>query len=152
MVEFGLKLEDNKVDEWSGQYIDYETLKELLKRAEASAAHRDEILERMPPGVAAEMMMMVRESNDWASSNLRERNDASYREVVAVPISSSSSSSAEEEATPLLSGAGRRWSSSPVFQVTSYLGLANNDDQASFPKALADADKKFDACERTSWR
>jgi len=33
MVEFGLKLQDNKVQEWSNKYIDYEKLKQLLKIA-----------------------------------------------------------------------------------------------------------------------
>ena len=33
MVEFGLKLEDNKVSEWSEHYIDYEGLKKILKKA-----------------------------------------------------------------------------------------------------------------------
>lgn len=37
MVEFGLKLEDNKVAEWSDRYIDYERLKSLLKKAKVSA-------------------------------------------------------------------------------------------------------------------
>lgn len=32
MVEFGLKLEDNKVEEWSDYYIQYERLKKILKR------------------------------------------------------------------------------------------------------------------------
>ena len=34
MVEFGLKLEDNKVKKWSDKYIDYEYLKELLQRVQ----------------------------------------------------------------------------------------------------------------------
>jgi len=37
MVEFGLKLEDNKVAEWSDRYIDYEKLKSLLKKAKGAA-------------------------------------------------------------------------------------------------------------------
>jgi len=33
MVEFGLKLEDNKVSKWNFHYLDYDHLKKLLKRA-----------------------------------------------------------------------------------------------------------------------
>lgn len=61
MVEFGLKLEDNKVDEWSSEYIDYEKLKAVLKRAKASAQHRDELLKKMPPGVAAGILQERRD-------------------------------------------------------------------------------------------
>ena len=31
MVEFGLKLQDNRVEEWSDKYIDYEKLKRLIQ-------------------------------------------------------------------------------------------------------------------------
>lgn len=55
MVEFGLKLEDNKVDEWAAQYIDYEKLKAVLKRAKLSAANRDDLIKRMPSGALAEV-------------------------------------------------------------------------------------------------
>jgi hypothetical protein len=33
MVEFGLKLQDNKVEEWADKYIDYEKLKRLIQNA-----------------------------------------------------------------------------------------------------------------------
>ena len=36
MVEFGLKLEDNKVAEWNEHYIEYEKLKSILTRASIS--------------------------------------------------------------------------------------------------------------------
>lgn len=132
MVEFGLKLEDNKVDEWSEQYIDYEKLKEVLKRAKASATYRDEILNRMPPGLAAEVAQELKDRETGSESNLQERN-ALYE----VPISSSAS----VEATPLLGV----WS--PVFKVSSYLGLA--DDRALFLKAYDDADEKLNAFVRS---
>jgi len=44
------------VDEWSTQYIDYEKLKAVLKRAKASAANRDDLIKRMPSGAAAEVI------------------------------------------------------------------------------------------------
>ena len=43
MVEFGLKLSDNKVTKWSSHYIDYEKLKVLLKAAKSALKARDAI-------------------------------------------------------------------------------------------------------------
>jgi hypothetical protein len=51
MVEFGLKLEDNKVSEWSDKYIDYEALKTILKKASA-AVKRNEVLMKRHPQLA----------------------------------------------------------------------------------------------------
>ena len=55
MVEFGLKLEDNKVDKWSTNYIDYEKLKAILKRAKSGVEYRDELRSRTPAAVVAEV-------------------------------------------------------------------------------------------------
>src|SRR6056300_1297076 len=55
MVEFGLKLEDNKVDKWSTKYIDYEKLKSILKRAKSGYEYRDELISRMPAAVVTEV-------------------------------------------------------------------------------------------------
>ena len=55
MVEFGLKLEDNKVDKWSPHYIDYEKLKAILKRAKSGFEYRDELIARLPPSLIAEV-------------------------------------------------------------------------------------------------
>lgn len=32
MVQFGLKLEDNRVDKWSSYYVDYKKLKKAIKQ------------------------------------------------------------------------------------------------------------------------
>mmetsp|Transcript_19151 Transcript_19151/g.41593 ORF Transcript_19151/g.41593 Transcript_19151/m.41593 type:complete len:856 (+) Transcript_19151:75-2642(+) len=48
MVEFGLKLEDNKVSEWSERYIDYEALKKILKKAKKSEKKYGETYEENP--------------------------------------------------------------------------------------------------------
>lgn len=32
MVQFSLKLEDNRVDKWSSQYLDYRKLKKAIKQ------------------------------------------------------------------------------------------------------------------------
>jgi len=54
MVEFGLKLTDNKVEEWAEKYIDYEALKNLLAAAEKAAKVRKE-LEARNPSLASEI-------------------------------------------------------------------------------------------------
>ena len=48
MVEFGLKLEDNKVSEWSEHYIDYESLKKILKKAKNAQKHYKDLCEKNP--------------------------------------------------------------------------------------------------------
>ena len=40
MVEFGLKLEDNKVADWADKYIDYDKLKEILRLAKNAMKKR----------------------------------------------------------------------------------------------------------------
>ncbi len=54
MVEFGLKLEDNKVQEWSDKYINYEQLKKLIKSAKKAADARKD-LDKRHPTLAAEV-------------------------------------------------------------------------------------------------
>jgi len=54
MVEFGLKLEDNKVAEWADKYIDYERLKVYLKKAKKAAEAYDALAKRRPE-LAAEV-------------------------------------------------------------------------------------------------
>ena len=54
MVEFGLKLADNKVSEWSDHYIDYETLKILLDELNDSVKQLDE-LESKSPSLASKL-------------------------------------------------------------------------------------------------
>ena len=43
MVEFGLKLEDNKVSEWGHRYLDYEALKKILKKAKKAQKKYDDV-------------------------------------------------------------------------------------------------------------
>ncbi|KAL3926512.1 MAG: hypothetical protein SGBAC_013451, partial [Bacillariaceae sp.] len=46
MVEFGLKLEDNKVAEWSQHYLDYEKLKAILKKAKTAKQNYEDYLKK----------------------------------------------------------------------------------------------------------
>lgn len=48
MVEFGLKLEDNKVSEWGEHYLDYEGLKKILKKAKKAEKKYDETRHENP--------------------------------------------------------------------------------------------------------
>jgi hypothetical protein len=60
MVDFGLKLEDNKVSEWTDNYIDYEALKKILKAASAEIKRRDDLMRRKPR-VAEAVLAQYRE-------------------------------------------------------------------------------------------
>lgn len=68
MVEFGLKLEDNKVAEWSEKYIDYEGLKQILTKASAAAKKRDELVKRRPE-LAEEIIANYRHGKPTPSSS-----------------------------------------------------------------------------------
>jgi SPX domain protein involved in polyphosphate accumulation len=52
MVEFGLKLEDNKVSEWSEFYIDYDKLKGFLKKAKAAEKKYEDLAKKRPDDAA----------------------------------------------------------------------------------------------------
>jgi hypothetical protein len=45
------RLEDNKVEQWSDKYIDYEKLKSILKKAKAASNHVEELKKKLPQGV-----------------------------------------------------------------------------------------------------
>lgn len=65
MVEFGLKLEDNKVADWSDKYLDYEKLKEILKKAKNAMKKRDDLMKRKPD-LAAEIEKAFKEGTSRA--------------------------------------------------------------------------------------
>lgn len=48
MVEFGLKLQDNQVAEWSRHYIDYEALKKILKQVKQAIQRYEEQAKKKP--------------------------------------------------------------------------------------------------------
>jgi hypothetical protein len=64
MVEFGLKLEDNKVSEWSELYLDYEALKKELKKAKKSQKKYEELYQQNP--IEAEAITKAFRSGDKA--------------------------------------------------------------------------------------
>jgi hypothetical protein len=73
MVEFGLKLEDNKVEEWSDKYIDYEKLKKLIKKAKEKAENRAELERRNPPAAAD---IIAKYENDKFQNSTHDSNSA----------------------------------------------------------------------------
>ncbi len=52
MVEFGLKLDDNKVSEWNEHYIQYEKLKAILVRARANVKKLEDYQTKRPDATA----------------------------------------------------------------------------------------------------
>ena len=48
MVEFGLKLQDNQVAEWSNHYINYELLKQVLERSKQTIQKYQEQAKKKP--------------------------------------------------------------------------------------------------------
>ena len=53
MVEFGLKLDDNKVSEWNEHYIQYEKLKSILVRASTAVKKLEDFKSKRPATTAA---------------------------------------------------------------------------------------------------
>jgi len=52
MVEFGLKLDDNKVAEWGDSYINYERLKLFIKKAKELRESKEDLINRHPEKAA----------------------------------------------------------------------------------------------------
>ena len=136
----------------SSQYIDYEKLKAILKKAKVSATHRDDILKRMPEATVAEV---VHERRDRSTSDLTIPSPSNTGES-STPMqmghhhpfelssakNSSSSLPVATDSTPLLPSSPlmhrtTSWSNLGL-KVTSYLGLA--DDKALLMQAYDNAD------------
>lgn len=140
----------------SSQYIDYEKLKAILKKAKVSATHRDDILKRMPEATVAEV---VHERRDRSTSDLVSRgttipsptNTGEYSTPMQMghhqpfELSSAKNSSSSlpvaTDSTPLLNSSPMNRTTSwgnLGLKVTSYLGLA--DDKALLMQAYDNAD------------
>jgi len=78
MVEFGLKLSDNKTAKWSIHYIDYEKLKQMLKKAK-KAREVKLSLEKKYPSLRRRTTSIGNENddNDIASPSSRRRRQSS---------------------------------------------------------------------------
>lgn len=150
----------------SSEYIDYEKLKLVLKRAKASVEYCDGIIKRMPPGVVAEVR---RERNTRTSSEATAALSSSLGEKIIIDKDSKTMttpmelgySSVEDSstpnnnfptvATPLLSNPRKAsWGSNinhTMIKVTSYLGFAN--DRKLLLQAYDDADEKLEIFEQS---
>ena len=102
MVEFGLKLEDNKVNKWSDQYLDYDKLKALLKKTQNAYKARNVLREKYADVLEKEGMLV----SSWdesgsgdekqslldksGSSSMNDYGSPTKYEVAAVSSSSDS--------------------------------------------------------------
>ena len=168
MVEFGLKLEDNKVDKWAREYIDYEKLKAVLKRAKACAEYRDSIQNRASKQVVEAVLKERKrrlEGGETESTNsaspmgknpkgwVRKPDESQGPKPPPVEVTVSIHNTNATEATPLMSVDSLRnkpqfkrvdsWGSihGAVRKVSSYLGLA--DEKAMLLQAYDDSDEKL---------
>lgn len=168
-------MEDNKVEQWSDKYLDYEKLKVILKKAQAAASNVGELKKKLPldlvvgcteeyaakkaarKAVEAEIQLAIQQQsrpdgykqNDFAApGNLLSRPSTPLGAVEETPT----------DATPLLplvrrpsdgSTGSASWSniSNTVFKVRSYVGLAN--DKEILRKSLQDADEKLEIFVKT---
>lgn len=116
MVEFGLKLQDNKVSEWSNDYLNYEKLKDILKKAKAAQKSYEEQAKKRPEDAAAILeahrcgdMSFVTNTPSQSLMDL-EHEDANERTSLMDTVSPKSSVSdfssplkRKSDATPALS-------------------------------------------------
>jgi len=68
MVEFGLKLSDNKVEDWAHAYINYEALKKFIAAAQKAEKIREE-LEAQNVTLAAEIKAQVAKNDEIDASS-----------------------------------------------------------------------------------
>ncbi len=104
MVEFGLKLEDNKVEIWSDKYIDYERLKNLIKNAKKKSENRAELQRRNPSAAARiaaayekeRQKALLSDSNSALNKISEHCEDEGYGANLASPRSPTSTDSGDE--------------------------------------------------------
>jgi len=102
MVEFGLKLEDNKVAEWQDKYIDYEGLKKLIKNAKKAYNTRQE-LENRNPTLAAEIKARLFDSNSSLNKIVeRGDEDGDQEDILPFTVPAKHAEGNEGEKTMLL--------------------------------------------------
>jgi hypothetical protein len=120
MVEFGLKLQDNQVSEWSDHYISYEQLKTLLKQAkqarqryQENAKKRPALAEQVKDNYDKGISQYVTGTPPISASSLRgmvrSLSSGSLRDFAAAPPPPESSSSPpdDSEKTGLINRASK---------------------------------------------
>jgi SPX domain protein involved in polyphosphate accumulation len=102
MVDFGLKLEDNKVSEWSGHYMNYDKLKAILKKAKAAQKSYEEQAKKRPEDEAAILkahrsgdMSFVTTTPAPSALSLQQEEDANERTSLIGSVSTPRGSEAD---------------------------------------------------------
>ena len=113
MVEFGLKLEDNKVSEWSDHYIDYEALKKILKKAKAAVKKYEELCDK-DPTEAKRITQRYRIEQKEERNNKTMRTSASAGSLTGMGTTTSSPSFSSPPSPMSATGLGETNSSSVI--------------------------------------
>lgn len=127
MVEFGLKLEDNTVEEWKSHYIDYEGLKKLIKNANKAHEHRLE-LERRNPSLAADIKENYQKRINSSALNqiVEDEDDGCDKESFVTQSGTASPDEvSQNENVPLLSG----------FDMSHIVSKYGSNDSKNFHKS-----------------
>ena len=170
MVEFGLKLEDNKVSEWAAYYIDYEKLKKLLEKLNAAVKYRDQ-LELKSPTLATklrnEFLATTGKKRAFSRSNspideevygeedeltkLIEKSETSYKTVDNGSTLEAESSLAASASTDYITKAGgfKKSSSGQSMSPTFFHRATQHRYEANYEEALSaveDSLEMFSEC------
>jgi hypothetical protein len=78
MVEFGLKLQDNKVQEWADKYIDYEKLKKLLSATKKVVKEKEALKSRHPNAAIDVIAAYEEEKNGGDPKSLQLDSNESF--------------------------------------------------------------------------
>ena len=130
MVEFGLKLEDNKVSKWKSHYMNYERLKKMLKLAKAAMIRRETLRK--------ERRHRASKQESSARSHIVKNVDDSRSSSTASFTTGDSASVAAGRSTATMSKCGARKSSS----VSNLLGSSSSPDARNGADAPTRSDVK----------
>jgi hypothetical protein len=149
MVDFGLKLEDNKVSEWSDKYIRYEILKAILVKAGQVADRQKEISAKKPE----EAEKIEDDYRRGLVTPIRSLSNASLRGISRENLSNIQEEQSPESA-PLLSEADQAYGSAEMERITSTNSLISKLSHAAssyfgkhgYEQQLRDTLKLLDTC------
>ena len=130
MVEFGLKLEDNKVSEWSEKYLNYEKLKAILKKAKAAQKNYEEQAKKRPED--ADIILSAHKAGD-----LQFVTTTPSHSTVDLKLMGEKDETSEipNERTSLIKGS---WNSAPLQGSSSISSLTRKDSGPGPLSAITD--------------
>jgi hypothetical protein len=167
MVEFGLKLEDNKVADWSEHYIEYEKLKNILKKCQAADKRWTDLAAKKPLTAAAIADNFYSEAQrdkiteDSSSSFLAEgdeslteidENEAETERTELVPVRTPQQDYGSGKGLPdsgssnSLVGFGKKAVSGLTSGMTDYFTKSFERQALDALKELENYTQEFDAC------